>query len=117
MIRALAPCLLAIAACGRSSGVSDEQLGNLVVEPKRADTKIDVARAATEPAELGRALTRPYEKLLADFGPHAITIKTQTVVDEAGKPVSELPTRRRSRTASAARIAACTRTARTTVAR
>jgi hypothetical protein len=90
MIRALAPCLLAIAACGRSSGVSDEQLGNLVVEPKRADTKIDVARAATEPAELGRALTRPYEKLLADFGPHAITIKTQTVVDEAGKPVSEL---------------------------
>ena len=90
MIRAFALSLLAIAACGRSSGVSDEQLGNLVVEPKRADTKIDVARAATDPAELGRALARPYDKLLADLGPHALTIKTQTVVDEAGKAVSEL---------------------------
>ena len=90
MIRALALTLIAIAACGRSNGVSDEQLGNLVVEPKRTDAKIDVAKAAAEPAELTRALSRPYARVLAALGPHAITIKTQTVVDEAGKPVSDL---------------------------
>jgi hypothetical protein len=90
MIRAFALTLVATAACGRSSGVSDEQLGNLVVERKAADTKLDIAKAATEPAELARALARPYARVLADLGPHAITIKTQTVVDEAGKPVSDL---------------------------
>jgi hypothetical protein len=93
MIRALAVALLAslaTGACGRSSGVPDEQLGNLVVEAKRADTKIDVARAATEPGELGRALTRPFARIVTDLGAHRVTITTSTVVDEAGKPVSEL---------------------------
>lgn len=90
MIRLLTLAALATMACGRSSGVSDEQLGNLVKEPKRADTKIDVAKAASEPAELGRALTRPYDRVLAALGPHALTIKTQTLVDEAGKQVSDL---------------------------
>src|SRR5215207_4672993 len=90
MIRALLLTLAATVACGRSSGVSDEQLGNLVVEPKRSDLKLDVARASSEVGELGRVLTRPYEKVLADLGPHNITIKTETIVDEAGKPVSQL---------------------------
>ncbi|MDQ3338949.1 MAG: hypothetical protein M4D80_27610 [Myxococcota bacterium] len=70
--------------------MSDEQLGNLVVEPKHGDTKLDVAKAATDASELGRALARPYASVLTDLGAHAITIKTQTVVDEAGKPVSDL---------------------------
>jgi len=93
MIRALALSLLAAlacGACGRSSGVSDEQLGNLVTEPKRTDSKIDLEKAAREPAELGRALTRRYEKLVADLGPHTMSIKTQTIVEEAAKPVSDL---------------------------
>ncbi|HET9484308.1 MAG TPA: hypothetical protein VFO79_10160 [Xanthomonadales bacterium] len=90
MIRVAVLPLVAAMACGRSSGVSDEQLGNLVVEPKTANKKIDVARAASEPAELGRAIERRYETMLAELGPHAITIKTETVVDEAGKAVSQL---------------------------
>lgn len=90
MMRAVVLTLSATVACGRSSGVPDEHLGNLVVEPARGDTKIDVTRAATEESELARTLTRPYEKVLTDLGPHNITIKTETVVDEAGKPVSEL---------------------------
>lgn len=90
MIRAFALTLAATAACGRSSGVPDEQLGNLVVEPKRPDPKIDVGRAAEEPGELGRALTRDYDKILAELGPHVITIKTRTVIEEAGQAVSEL---------------------------
>lgn len=90
MIRAFVLALLATSACGRSSGVPDEQLGNLVVETKRPDTKIDVARAATDESELGRALTRPFARVLADLGAHTISIKTQTVVEEAGKSVSEL---------------------------
>ena len=89
-LRALLLTLAASAACGRSSGVSDEQLGNLVVEPSRADTQVDVAKAAGDPGELGRALAQPYAQVLSALGPHAITIKTQTVVDEAGKPVSDL---------------------------
>jgi hypothetical protein len=90
MIRAFVLALLATSACGRSSGVPDEQLGNLVVETKRPDTKIDVARAATDESELGRALTRPFARVLADLGAHNISIKTHTVVEEAGKSVSEL---------------------------
>src|SRR5688572_5793739 len=90
MIRAPALALFAVMACGRSSGVSDEQLGNLVVEPKQATAKIDVEKASREPSELGRALTRRYEKAIADIGPHTMSIKTQTIVEEAGKPVSEL---------------------------
>ena len=90
MIRTFALALVATVACGRASGVSDEQLGNLVVEPKQADAKIDLARAAEDPAELGRALTRPYAKQLGELGPHVLTIKTSTVVDEAGKQVSQL---------------------------
>jgi hypothetical protein len=90
MIRALALAVLATMACGRASGVSDEQLGNLVVEPKQGNQKIDVAKAASEPAELGRALTQPYARVLAALGPHTVTIKTQTVVDEAGKQVFDL---------------------------
>ena len=89
-MRVAALALVAAMACGRDSGVSDEQLGNLVAEPKRENRPIDVARAATEPAELGRALTLRYDQVLAAAGAHAITIKTQTIVDEAGKPVSEL---------------------------
>jgi hypothetical protein len=82
--------LVASAACGRSSGVSDEQLGNLVVESTRADTKVDVAKAAGDPGELGRALGQPYARVLAALGPHIITTKTETIVEEAGKVVSEL---------------------------
>ena len=90
MIRALALSLVAAMACGRSSGVSDEQLGNLVIEPKQTDREIDLEAAAQEPAALGRALSRRYEDLLADTKPHVLAIKTSTVVEEAGKPVSEL---------------------------
>lgn len=82
--------LVAAMACGRDSGVPDEQLGNLVVEPKPEDRAIDVARAAGEPAELGRALALPYDRVLALAGPHTVTIRTQTIVEEAGKQVSEL---------------------------
>ena len=89
-MRALLLTLAASVACGRSSGVSDEQLGNLVVEPKTGNTKLDVAKAATDARELGRALARSYALVLADLGAHTITIKTQTVVDEASKPVSDL---------------------------
>ena len=90
MIRVAVLPLVAAMACGRSSGVSDEQLGTLVVEPKGTDKKIDVARAASETDELGRAIEQRYEKVLADIGAHTITIKTETIVDEAGKPVSQL---------------------------
>jgi hypothetical protein len=90
MIRALALAVLATMACGRSNGVSDEQLGNLVVAPKHADPKVDVAKAATDPAELARAMTQPYTRVLAALGPHTIAIKTSTLVDEAGKQVSDL---------------------------
>ncbi len=68
----------------------DEDLGGLVEEAKRPDPKIAVERAAKEPAELGRALSQPYRKVLVDLGPHTATLAGSTTVEEAGKPVSSL---------------------------
>src|SRR5262249_21198175 len=68
MIR-FASLALALAACGRSSGVSDEELGGLVVAVKPAKQSIDVDLAAKEPAELGRALMQPYHFTTAAIGP------------------------------------------------
>ena len=85
--------VLVTTACGRAQGVADEDLGALVVAPKQVETKIDVARAATEPAELGRALTTPYRKLVAGLGPHVVSIAGTTIVDEAGEAVMELSER------------------------
>lgn len=89
MIRFVA-LTLAVAACGRSQGVSDQDLPGLVVAAKKAEAPIDVARAAKEPAELGRALARPYRGMVAALGPHSAAVNTATTVEEAGKPVSEL---------------------------
>lgn len=81
---------LAVAACGRSQGVADQDLPGLVVEAKQADPAVDVERAAKDPAELGRALARPYRAVLAALGPHTVAVNTTNTVEEAGKPVSEL---------------------------
>ncbi|HET7502100.1 MAG TPA: hypothetical protein VFK02_13880 [Kofleriaceae bacterium] len=89
MIR-VAVLALCLAACGRSHGVSDQDLPGLVVEVHKADPPIDIDRAARDPAELGRALARPYRATLAALGPHGIAINTTTTVDEAGTQVSEL---------------------------
>ncbi|MBA3456474.1 MAG: hypothetical protein H0T42_25520 [Deltaproteobacteria bacterium] len=79
-----------VIACGRSQGVPDEDLGGLVEEPKQADAKIHVDRAAKEPAELGRALAQPYRKVLAALGPHTAALATKTTVEEAGNSMSSL---------------------------
>ncbi|MEO8707349.1 MAG: hypothetical protein ABI867_45395 [Kofleriaceae bacterium] len=88
MIR-IAAAILALVACGRSSGVPDDQLGGLVHEVK-APEKVDVDQASKDPAELSRAMALPYTAVIAAVGPHSLSIDTKTVVDEAGKPVSEL---------------------------
>jgi hypothetical protein len=93
MIRARLAAILTLGsaiACGRSQGVPDQELGELVVEPRQPDAKIVVDRAAKDPAELGRALAQPLSKLLVALGPHTATLSTLIVVDEAGKPVSTL---------------------------
>ena len=82
--------LAAAAACSRSGGVADEDLGGLVVAAKPVDAPIDVARAASDPGELGRALARPFRAEATALGPHALTIETQTDVATGGAPVSTL---------------------------
>jgi hypothetical protein len=81
---------LALAACGRSPGVSDQELGNLVIAPKEGSAPINVDRAAKDPVELSRALARPYRDLVAALGPHTYSLNTETIVDEAGKRVEAL---------------------------
>jgi len=81
---------LCSAACGRSQGVTDQDLPGLVVEARQASAPIDVDRAAQDPAELGRALARPYRVMLAALGPHSVAVNSATTVSEAGQPVSEL---------------------------
>jgi hypothetical protein len=81
---------LCLTACGRSEGVADRDLPGLVVEARRADPPLDVAAAAKDPAELGRAMAKPYRAVLAAIGPHAMAINTTITVEEAGKPISDL---------------------------
>src|SRR5689334_25422713 len=80
----------AAGACGKSPGVKDEELGNLVIAPKEGTAPINVDKAAKDPAELSRALARPYRDLIAKVGPHTYSINSETVVDEAGKNVETL---------------------------
>lgn len=89
MIR-LAILALCVAACGRSQRVQDQDLPGLVVEAKPPEPPIDIALAARDPAELGRALARPYRVMLDALGPHSVAVNTATTVEEAGKAVSEL---------------------------
>ena len=82
--------LLALPACGRNGGVPDQELGGLVIAAKPNSAPIDVARAAHDPAELGRALRKPLGAVIAALGPHSVTLSTDTAVLEGGKPVSDL---------------------------
>jgi hypothetical protein len=89
MRRVLLLASLAV-GCGRSDGVPDEQLGGLVIAPKTQAAAIDVARAAKDSRELGRALALPYHDVIAVLGPHTFNISTATTVEEGGKPVNQL---------------------------
>lgn len=88
MIRAVLAATLALAACGRSQGVEDRDLGGLVVAPKPEDKPVDTGRAAKDPAELGRALGKAHHAW--GIGPHTLSISTATTVEEGGKPADEL---------------------------
>lgn len=92
MIRAAVASLAlwAVASCGRAQGVSDQDLGGLVVETKVADNVIDVDAAAREPGELGRALMRPYRAVITALPAHTLTITAKTTVEEAGKVTDDL---------------------------
>jgi len=89
MIR-FAVLALCAAACGRSHGVSDQDLTGLVVEARKPEAPVDVARAAGDPVELGRALARPYRVMLAALGPHSVSVNSAITVSEAGQQVSDL---------------------------
>src|SRR4051812_29739770 len=89
MVRILAVCLLA-AACGRSDGVRDEDLGDLVIAPHPSAQPIDVARAAKDPDELGRALAVTEHENARRLGPHALAINTSTVVSDGNTTVENL---------------------------
>jgi hypothetical protein len=78
------------AACGRSQGVPDEQLGDLVIDRKGQEPPIDVERAAKDPAELGRALRRSHGGVIAALGPHTVKLKQTNTVVEGGKQISFL---------------------------
>src|ERR1041384_5992626 len=86
MSRAAVACLTLLVSCGRAQGIADEDLGNLVVAPKEANTPIKAARAATDAAELARAIALPF----ATLGTGKLEITQTTVVDEAGKVTSDL---------------------------
>ncbi|HEX7838069.1 MAG TPA: hypothetical protein VF469_11430 [Kofleriaceae bacterium] len=89
MIR-FAVLALCAAACSRSRGVSDQDLPGLVVEAQKPEPPIDVEHAAQDPAEIGRALARPYRVMLAALGPHTVAVNSAITVEEGDKQVSEL---------------------------
>ncbi|MBL0220431.1 MAG: hypothetical protein IPQ07_41995 [Myxococcales bacterium] len=77
-------------ACGRAEGVADQELGNLVVDTKVAEKPIDLDAAAKDPAELSRALMRPYRSIVAALPAHTLTLASKTTVEEAGKITDDL---------------------------
>ncbi|HRC57169.1 MAG TPA: hypothetical protein PKU97_14645, partial [Kofleriaceae bacterium] len=79
-----AAALLAASACGRDGGVPDQELGDLVVGRPAQDHPIDVAAAARDARELGRAVTMPHTRLAELLGPHRLTIKSSLQVTEPG---------------------------------
>jgi hypothetical protein len=81
--------VVAIAACGRSSGVPDRDLGGLVVAPAKPG-KVDVDRAAKDPDALGAALALPEHAIETALGPHATQIAMATHVTENAKAVEDL---------------------------
>lgn len=80
--------MLALAACGRSQGVEDRDLGGLVVAPKTEQAPVVVDKAIKDPAELGRALAQLHHTW--GIGPHTLAIATTSTVEEGGKPVEDL---------------------------
>jgi hypothetical protein len=85
----LAACIACV-ACGRAQGVPDQELGGLVVDTKVPDKAIDLDLAAKDPAELSRALTRPYRLMVAALPVHSVILQSKTTVEEAGKITDEL---------------------------
>ncbi len=77
-------------ACGRAQGVADQDLGNLVVDTRVAEQPIDLDTAAKDPAELGRALMRPYRSIIAALPVHSMVLSSKTTVEEAGKVTDDL---------------------------
>lgn len=88
-MRLVAIALLSALACGRDQSVSDDQLKGLVVAAQ-APAPIDVEQAAKDPAELTRALASSHGTVIQAIGSHALAIETHTIVEEGGKPVSDL---------------------------
>lgn len=76
--------------CGRSEGISDKELGGLVIAPKEKSEPVNVDRAAKDPQELGRAMMMKYRDVATAIGPHTYKLSTSTVVEEAAKKQSEL---------------------------
>ena len=81
---------LSVAACSRSQGMSDQDLPGLVTEVRRPEPAVDVEHAASDAAELGRAMARPYRVLLAAIGPHSASVSSTITVDEGQAQVSDL---------------------------
>jgi len=87
----VALALAALAACG-SGRTPDRDLGSLVVAPDDGKQPIDLAKAATDPGELGRALAVPAQEVAAQLGPHATTLHSTVVVHEGANQVDALTT-------------------------
>lgn len=83
----------ALTACRRDAGVPDSELGELVIERPTKDHPIDVALAARDAAELGRAIATPHHRVAAALGPHRLLVRSQLTVTEparAGRVVEDL---------------------------
>lgn len=91
-IALLASIVAGAGACGRSSGISDDKLGGLVVaEVKASDKPVDLDKAAKDPEELDRALAQPHSKVLAAIGPHVVKIATSSQL-LGGSPLTDTAT-------------------------
>jgi hypothetical protein len=83
--------VLAAFGCSRDGGVADSELGELVLAPRSPDQAIDLAAAARDPREFGRAAMMSHRRLAVLLGPHRAAIKSSLEVKEvaSGKIVEQ----------------------------
>lgn len=77
-------------ACGSGTGVPDDKLAGLVVEPVTEEREVDVASATADPMALRHALTTPHRQLATAIGAHRFAGSSRVRLLEDGKEIELL---------------------------
>lgn len=102
---AVAIAMAAASGCQSSEPTRpDESLGGLVIPLVEPPAPIDVTKAATDPAELVRALLATHSSNAEALGPHRFVAESKTELSEGTTPLETLVEHRQIQYASASKF-------------